>query len=444
MLNFFSRLPAILFVLSVAVMLWGYGVLSQRYDLFPAPEMRAMIVKSIAAAKELAGQAGVTLPRWYRERAGQVENVVAYDPTAIGPGLTLIVGIGPDSDNIAKIVDSGGHVIHQWTVGWFTLWPNPTHLPEEAVPKAKPGEIIHGVALTDNGDLVFNYERLGMVRIDACSSVKWRLAERTHHSLYWDTARRSFWTLGQRSGASDVARLPNHAKSFVEYSILEVSPEGKILQEISIADMLIRNGLQGMLYMSTKDNWGTAVSGDTLHANDVETFPEKMTPGIFQPGDVMVSLRNINGVFVFDGKTLKTKFKTIGKVLRQHDPDFVDGNTISIFDNNNLRPETKDVYSKIAQIDARDGSASVVYGGSAEQSFFTDIMGKHQYLDNGNILLTESRNGRALEVTEDGRVVWEYNNVVEPGVVGLLSEAQRLPARFDKAFFAEKEAACAR
>lgn len=58
------------------------------------------------------------------------------------------------------------------------------------------------------------------------------------------------------------------------------------------------------------------------------------------------------------------------------------------------------------------------------------------------MLITESRAGRALEVTSDGEVAWEYINEVRPDVVGLLSEAQRLDERFDRGFFERLESTC--
>jgi len=62
-------------------------------------------------------------------------------------------------------------------------------------------------------------------------------------------------------------------------------------------------------------------------------------------------------------------------------------------------------------------------------------MGKHQRLDNGNLLLTEAARGRALEVDSEGRLVWEYVNVVDDGIAGVLAEAIRLPPNFDPEFF---------
>jgi hypothetical protein len=69
-------------------------------------------------------------------------------------------------------------------------------------------------------------------------------------------------------------------------------------------------------------------------------------------------------------------------------------------------------------------------------------MGKHQRLSNGNYLLTESTTGRALEVTADGKIVWEYVNLVEEGWAGLMDETQRLDPVFDPALFELRSKEC--
>ncbi|HSN89535.1 MAG TPA: hypothetical protein VL025_22425, partial [Thermoanaerobaculia bacterium] len=55
-------------------------------------------------------------------------------------------------------------------------------------------------------------------------------------------------------------------------------------------------------------------------------------------------------------------------------------------------------------------------------------------LPNGNTLLTESENGRAIEVTPEGRIVWELYNPHRAGesneLVAVLFEVVRLPPDF--------------
>ena len=51
-------------------------------------------------------------------------------------------------------------------------------------------------------------------------------------------------------------------------------------------------------------------------------------------GAFLVSMRDISTVLVFDPTTKKIKWAIEGRTLRQHDPDFIGGGWISVFDNN--------------------------------------------------------------------------------------------------------------
>ena len=246
--------------------------------------------------------------------------------------------------------------------------------------------------------------------------------------------------IGDKISDKKSGSLTNLKPPFYEETILEISPEGKILREWYVADILRQNGYTGLLYLGSLNNENTTIVGDDrllgntdiLHLNDIEPFSEQMQPGFFQPGDVMVSLRNINTVFVFNIESEKIKFISIGQFIRQHDPDFIDGDTISVFDNNNAsEPERK---SKITIISAKDNSHQVFFEGSQDQKFYTRVMGKHQWQPNGNLLITESMSGRGLEIDPQGKIVWEYINYVEPGIVGVVGEVQRLSPEYTQVF----------
>ena len=62
-------------------------------------------------------------------------------------------------------------------------------------------------------------------------------------------------------------------------------------------------------------------------------------------------------------------------------------------------------------------------------------MGKHQWLPNGNLLITESMKGRAFEIDTNGEIVWEYVNIAEEGFSSVLEEAQRINNKFTRDFF---------
>jgi hypothetical protein len=341
-----------------------------------------------------------------------------------------------------RVIDAQGNIVHQWGIDWFRLWPNADHLPEKDLPKIQPGVHIHGAEIMANGDLVFNFEHLGLMRLDPCGKVVWRLPYRTHHSVFVDQ-QGDLWVSGQIDHDSSLPGLRSRP-GVIEPTLLRISPSGEIMQEIRVLKLLEENGLPGLAFMTTQARSKPMVAGDILHLNDVEVFPASMTEGFFKAGDIMFSLRNINAVFVVEPDSLKIKYSSIGRYVRQHDPDFIDGNRISVFDNNNKGEMTQGVYSRIVIEDARSGELTVAFEGSKRIPFFTHIMGKHQWLSNGNLLVSASSYGRVFEVSPAGELVWEFTNITEPGYAGIVEEAERLAAQFDTEFFKEKAAQCAR
>jgi hypothetical protein len=441
-----DKLARHMLVLSVVMAGFGYGVVAEHFGLFPVPWMKS----ANAAVEAMLEETGTRLP-WYYVRSSQRDRVRVRAQAAVAPGLTLISGVAERDESWVRVVDISGRPIHSWRIDWFKIWPSATHVPADVLPKSNGG-LVHGVVLLPGGDLVFNFEELGMVRLDPCGNVVWRLPYRTHHSVSRDEDG-NLWVPGLITREHKVDSLPNHQAPFDDYTLLKVSPDGQILEERSVVELLQKNGLRGLLHMSSIANRNTAVTGDTLHLNNVEVFPSTLAPGVFKRGDVMVSLRNINAIVVFDPSDWHVKFTSIGGVLRQHDPDFIDGNTISVFDNNNLavwrenddsRPDPAGHHSRIATVSALTGTVTTRYAGSPERPFFTDIMGQHQQLANGNVLITESIAGRVFEIDRAGNTVWEYFNLIDDGMLGLVGDARRLPGDLDERFFSRISSACER
>ncbi|MCP4267040.1 MAG: hypothetical protein GY931_04645 [Maribacter sp.] len=374
--------------------------------------------------------------QWLYQKTKYTERVPVYDKNAAYNGPTLITSVAKDNTLSVRIISMKGALIHEWNIDWFEIWPDATHIPDndDDRPKSQPGTHIHGVELLENGDLVFNFEHLGLVRLDVCGKVVWRLPYRTHHSIYKDEYN-NLWVSGQKKHTRSLSDLPNYKPIFKEPTVLKVSEDGKILNEISILSLLKENNLQGLLFMSSKNNLNTVVSGDIFHLNDVEIFPSFKDEGVFKAGDIMVSLRNINTILIFSEKDQKIKYISIGEFVRQHDPDFIDGNTISVFDNNNIAPKNYGHQSRIVIKSFKDNQSHVYYTGSKKNRFYTEIMGKHQWLSNGNMLISESMKGRAFEIDKNGNTVWEYVNIVDKGYIGILEEAKRLPNKYSKDFF---------
>jgi len=423
-------------VFSVLIAIFGYGVAVQKYRLFPYP----LIAKFEKAIDQTVDKGIDRLAWYYRENRNL--NPKLWTDTSPSDQLNLVTGMTADDQISVLLVDMAGRVVNEWLVDWFEIWPEADHISEDDRPKSGPGTHIHGIAMMPDGDIVFNFEQNSMVRLSACGDVVWKLPYITHHSVYQDNDD-SLWVSGHIKHEKASARLANHVPPFSEPTVLKVSVDGEILEEISLFDVFAKNDLKAYMYMGTSRTRGTAVSGDGVHLNDVEVFEPPMKEGVFKHGDIMVSFRNISTVMVFDPETHKVRFIKSGNFIRQHDPDFVDGNTISVFDNNHYAAEIgPDSKSRIVMVDARTGDAEVWYEGSPEEPFYTDFMGKHQWLENGNLLVTESLNGRGFELNSDKEIVWDYINYIDDGWIGMVEEVQRLDASFTSLFLEPQAERC--
>lgn len=417
-----DRIALGMFLATLAAGVFAYGVVVGRYEVFPFSLIEGVHSQFREA---LTGES----ESWYLLQVDHDLPPIRSTPAA-QDGLNLVTRFVNDTVFHADIVDLEGNLVHRWDTDWFEIWPDAEHLPDFRVPRSRPGTHIHGAVVLDDGDLVFNFEHLGLVRLDQDGSVVWRLPYVTHHSVHL-SEEGTLWVSGQLDYDERDDRFPNRGPVFSEYTAIEVSTDGEILGEWSIADVLRENGLLGLLYLGTIQNREMQVGdGDILHLNDVEPFPSSMEEGVFRRGDIMASLRNINTVVVFNRDTREIRYIQTGGFVRQHDPDFLDGNRFSVYDNNTLGPETNGHQSRILVVDAATDSVSVYFEGGADIPFYSDIMGKHQWLPNGNLLLTEAVKGRALEISPAGEAVWEFVNYVGRDNVGLMSEVQRIPGSF--------------
>lgn len=431
-----DKLSLSMFVLSLCILMFLYGYASHQFKIFPYSFLAE-------AAKQANLFLSSTLNPWFYRKTTHTQKLPTYEKHKAYNGLTLVTSIASDYSLVVSVIDMNGKLVHQWDTDWFRIWPDATHISQSDRPKSQPGTHIHGTILLENGDLIFNFEYLGLVRLDICGNVVWRFPHSTHHSIYRDEYD-NLWVSGRIAHQEPLSGFPNYIPPFFEPMVFKVSLDGEMLNQISILRLLKNNDLRGLLFLSNIENDLTPyVSGDIFHLNDIETFPSSMEEGIFEAGDIMVSLRNSSTILVFDEKDLKIKQVVIGEFTRQHDPDFIDGNTISIFDNNNYAPDGYGHHSRILIRSFLDHQLQVYYTGDKENPFYTYIMGKHDWLPNGNMLITESANGRIFEITDKGEIVWEYINIVYEGYIGIVEEAYRLsPDKYTKDFFQENTKKC--
>jgi hypothetical protein len=191
-----------------------------------------------------------------------------------------------------------------------------------------------------------------------------------------------------------------------------VSPEGKILREVSVLEALYNSEYRNLLWTAAPRR-----TFDIVHMNDVEPLPGVLAAEypLFEEGDLLVSLCFANIVFVFDPDTGKIKWVAPVRALRQHDPDFIGGGWISIYGNNTDGSLDGRFLggSAMLAVQPHSGKMRQIYpvpesSSKHERRFYTAQGGKAQLLPNGHWLITESAPGRVFEIDGKGRTVWEW------------------------------------
>ncbi|MGD9869137.1 MAG: arylsulfotransferase family protein, partial [Hyphomicrobiales bacterium] len=196
------------------------------------------------------------------------------------PGVTLLTGMF-DQEVGARLVSLDGKVVHRWPIRFDRIWSDATHLESSELPLNNWDSMIHGTILYRNGDLVFNFSDLGLVRLDRCAEVVWRLPYRTHHSAVENDSG-NLWVAGLKGmQTAHDPRFPGLDPPFRDETILQVSPEnGRILREISLLEVIYRSRYEGVLFanglnLPNPPGWDVP---DPLHLNHVEVLSAALAP----------------------------------------------------------------------------------------------------------------------------------------------------------------------
>lgn len=300
-----------------------------------------------------------------------------------------------------KLIDREGRVLHEWLVDRGEVFENTFQR------KDPTSTDVQGSHLLPDGDVVLNLEYVGAVRLNSCGKIIWTQTEGNHHSITQGEDG-SFWIPGVSKGKRTRSdKYPNGYPGLDPVwidRILHVSREGKILDDINVLDVLHKNDLDRLIFQHRKK------SGDVTHMNDVEPLSSSLSDEypLFDAGDILVSLRNINIVFVMSPETGKVKWHSRDPFILQHDPDFIGHGWIGVFDNNRGRGSATGRGSRIIALQPHTDSLYTLFRPDLVDRFYTAHRGKWQMLKNGNMLLTEEQTGRALEVSAEGNAVWEW------------------------------------
>ena len=423
----FRYIPQIMFGFSVIFLAVLYGMFAYRSNIFPAP-----VIRDGLNYLETFSPFSIGLPHNLYPLKYDQSGVEVHAPEKVAEGVTLIASSWGDYDwlNGIRVIDKNGAVLHKWNINPAEVFPESPHEDLAKGTKNFPENYFHGSYLFANGDLLFNIEYLGLVRMNSCGEILWKLPYRTHHSISRNEDG-NFWVSGQTWVTADderIALFPGLQPPFVEETAVLVAPDGEILKEISLLESIYNAGVQDQFWKTRH------ISGDVTHLNDVEELTTAMAASFpqFEAGDLVVSMKHISAIFVLGQDDGELKWIKDEDMLLQHDPDFEASGNIVLFDNRtDTDPSLNGRYlggSRIIAIDPASGATEVLYPIRDDQFFYTSTGGKHQLLENGNRLITEAIAGRVFEIDADGEMVWEwFQQPYDSELVAEVLEGTRYP-----------------
>lgn len=324
-------------------------------------------------------------------------------PEARTPGYTLITGVVDSQEELHGVLmfDSAGALVHHWPVSQdHTPWAS----------RADNNIFLHDFFVLPDGSLVTALN-LGntLARIDACGRPIWEKEADIHHSATPDGPDH-FWSW---DGIDDMVRVR--------------LSDGEIVKRVTLQDVLAANPDTDILgILQTNGLFESTWLNNPFHANDVDPLQPEMADAFpsFEAGDLLLSLRSINLVFVMDPDTARIKWWRVGAVRRQHDPDWSPDGRIIVYDNDTHRG-----YSRIRAIDPETYEIEDLVDGEPYQ-FANPRMGAQQSRPDGAILIASAAQGRVFEVSPSGEVVFDYINHFDDENVGYVGSGQHVPDDF--------------
>jgi hypothetical protein len=381
------------FILVVAA--FAYGVAVAHYEIWPF-----RLIQDSSYAFGSIVRAGEVVPRGRRIEPPQGAARAAFtvhDAARIGEGEFVFLGSDDSTHSYsAWLYDTAGRKLHTWNIDYTALDPtgpsSDTDMPH-AFQVLPDGSVI--VAF-DGGDV--------MARIDACSRPLWIREGIFHHSM----------TVAD-DGSIWVWRAEGSHYAQYHYLMNFDAETGATIREIGLIEDIIQPlGPKAFVFGVGADYPFQHVDADPehrdldfFHPNDVDVLSAALAPQfpLFEPGDLLLSLREIDLVAVVDADTAKLKWWNVGPWIKQHDPDFLPDGRISVYSNNTGRGR-----SDILKIDPKTRAVSSdVHDGKAR--FYSAEMGSHQYQPNGNVLITVPGEGRVLLLSPTGDLIMEFNNL---------------------------------
>lgn len=344
----------------------------------PAGNGEEATVRDLAALPYLQG---------YRPATDR-PTIARHDPTRALAGLNLAIS-GDQAG--AVLFDMEGRELHRWRQPIARVWPDLA-----GDPQAKKVDYWRRVHLLPDGSLLAIFDGRGLIHLSVDSRLLWAHRGGIHHDLAV-AADGTILALDREGRA--IPRL--RRGGVLEDYVTTFEPDGRVRSRVSVLAALERSDYAALLHHRPDDP-------DFLHTNTLELLDGSGADRLpaLVAGNLLVSILGLDAVAVIDPRRERVVWALVGVTRKQHQPTLLPGPRLLVFDNVWGRDR-----SRVLELDALTQEVLWRFpAADSPETLFSRTLGSVARLPNGNTLITESEAGRALEVTTDGKVVWEYHS----------------------------------
>lgn len=327
--------------------------------------------------------------------------VTLYDSTKAMDGYNLYIsGHAPE----AYLVDMNGAILHTWRYDASVHYP--------IKPSRNYWRRVH---LAENGDLYAVCDPHGIIKLDKDSKVLWASdgADNAHHDLF--VAREGLvYTLGK-----DIRVQPEfHATiTLIDDTIVTLDATGKTTGKVNMLGAFADSPWSETMHAKVRSR--LAMKSDThaesFHTNTIEVFDGSLAghSPLLKKGNILCCSPFQSTVWIVDGETGSVVWSWSHPWRQIHQPTFLPNGNWLLFHNSARKTEAGEWRSAVLEYDFPDCNLVWSYGGQEgkpETEFYSGTSSLADRLPNGNTLITVSEPGRAIEVTREKEVVWEFYN----------------------------------
>lgn len=414
------------FVGSMLLLAFGYGVATMKYKIFP----HALLARAEQAKDALSKVEHRDRPPYFiRDFTGDTRQIIKQAPAGDDSDLIRITGgffyrtdLCPKVGCIAWIMRRDGTVLHRWSADPAAIFGVSDFKGFTGTPVIEDISVM-GVDLARDGSLVVIFEvrnawpyEFAIAKFSASGRLLWRRIDHSHHwptvgpdgRIYAPASR----ILPKGTQINGLPHAPVCASGLIDQQGVRVlSPDGQVLHEFWLADMVRQSGLLALAYQVRNDC-------DPYHVNGVELVNEAAAAKLrnsavpdAKAGDMFVSLHSSSSVLLMDSDSGRIKHIINGPMVEQHSPAILPNGDLLIFDNVGGSSEAvrESRLLKIAFAPERYEQVFPRPGGDDPQLFSKREGAVNVSADGKRALVSETEGGRLFEVElATGKVLWAY------------------------------------